>query len=49
MGDILNIKGLEKVKEKLRGLQLAPHGDNRGAQKDPDKFLEKEKEAAEKK
>jgi len=49
MGDILNVKGFEKVKEKLRDLQLGPHGDNAGAGKDLDKFLENEKEAAEKK
>ncbi len=49
MGDVLNVKGLKKLKSKLRELQFAPFGDNRGALKNLDKFLEKEKEAIEKK
>ncbi len=49
MGDILNIKGLKEMKDKLRELQFAPFGDNRGVLKNLDKFLEKEKEAMDKK
>lgn len=49
MGDILNIHAFKELKGKLREFHLSPFGDNRGALKDVDAFLEKEEDALKKK